>query len=337
MKFSEGPHGGRLVPLPVDSRLLADNPLGDPALREHPVYLPPGYEESDQAYPVIYYLAAYTNSGAAVGNWRGFGESLVERLDRLIESGQMGPAVVVAPDCFTRLGGNQYVDSIGVGQYASFLLHELVPAVEARFRVKSGPASRALMGKSSGGFGALHLAMAQPGQWGAVACQSGDCHFDWVYRADFPKAAGVLAKYESPDHFVEAFWDKHAPAGSDFATLMVCCLAASYDPDPEEPQKIRLPFCSRTLELDADRWAAWLAFDPIRRVSEAAPALKSLKGLYLDCGNRDQYHIHFGSRLLSERLKDAGVHHHYEEFDGTHSGIDWRLDESLPYIYRAIA
>jgi enterochelin esterase-like enzyme len=60
--------------------------------------------------------------------------------------------------------------------------------------------------------------------------------------------------------------------------------------------------------------------------------LKSLKAIFIDCGWRDQFHIHYGSRQLSEVLQEAGVEHRYEEFNGTHSGVDHRLDISLVFL-----
>ena len=65
-------------------------------------------------------------------------------------------------------------------------------------------------------------------------------------------------------------------------------------------------------------------------------SLKSLRGIYIDCGARDQYHIHYGARILSKRLHEAGIAHDYEEFDDTHSDIDYRMDVSLPFLYRAL-
>ena len=65
-------------------------------------------------------------------------------------------------------------------------------------------------------------------------------------------------------------------------------------------------------------------------------ALKSLKGIYVDCGWRDQYHLHYGARALSLELARRGIRHVYEEFDDTHSSIDYRMDVSLPFLYRAL-
>jgi hypothetical protein len=67
-----------------------------------------------------------------------------------------------------------------------------------------------------------------------------------------------------------------------------------------------------------------------------AKALRSLRGIYIDCGWADQYHIHYGARILSKRLAELGIEHVYEEFDDNHSDIDYRMDVSLPFLARAL-
>jgi hypothetical protein len=71
-------------------------------------------------------------------------------------------------------------------------------------------------------------------------------------------------------------------------------------------------------------------------VRRHASALRSLKGIYIDCGWRDQYHIHYGTRILSLELAKAGIAHAYEEFDDNHSDVDYRMNASLPFLYRAL-
>ena len=56
-----------------------------------------------------------------------------ERLDRLIGEERMPPVVVAFPDCFTRLGGNQYINSAAMGAWEDFLLYEMLPDIERRF------------------------------------------------------------------------------------------------------------------------------------------------------------------------------------------------------------
>ena len=57
---------------------------------------------------------------------------LTGTLVRLIGEERMPPVVVAFPDCFTRLGGNQYINSASMGAWEDFLLDEMVPAIEQR-------------------------------------------------------------------------------------------------------------------------------------------------------------------------------------------------------------
>mgnify|MGYP001821933760 CR=1 FL=1 len=328
---------GEVRQFPHDSRVLSGNPWGDPAQRKLSVYLPPGYGESNPPYTVLWDLAAFTNSGPGHISWRHHGENLPARLDRLIHEGTLPPVVVAMPDCYTSLGGNQYLNSSSVGRYADYLNLELVPFLSERLNIVDSRDGRGAFGKSSGGYGALMLAMSRPDIWGAVATHAADVGFELVYRPDFPLAAGVLSiNGGDPLRFLDRFWRNKKPGRADYATLMTLAMAASYDPDEEKPGEIRLPFDLATCAIDAERWQNWLAHDPLNRVSESADALRSLHALYMDAGNRDQYNIQYGTRHLAGKLEKLGVRHHYEEFDGTHSGMDWRLDFSLPFITQAL-
>lgn len=341
---------GEVQRLSHTSVVLADNPWGDPVTRELLVYLPPGFQqESDRRYPCLWALAGYTGSGLAMDNWRGFGESLPQRLDRLIASDEMGPVIVVMPDAFTSLGGNQYVDSSTLGAYSTWLTQELVPFVDENFPTLASARHRGVFGKSSGGYGALYQVMNTDDLWGAAASHAGDAHFDVVYRRDFATTANVLSQYEFDfKRFLDRFWRRPKPPnGDEVHALMILCMAASYDPDPGpdpgpdsgpgQSMGFKLPFDPFTLELDEKRWARWLEFDPIHMALQQTERLKNLRALYLDCGYRDQYAIHYGNRILAKRLEENGISHHYEEFNGTHSGIDYRLDVSLPFLYRALS
>ena len=324
---------GQVTSLRHRSELLVGNALGDPVERDHPVYLPPGYEQGEQHYPVLWCLAAYTNAGPGQVNWRNHGENLPRRLDRLIAEEKMPPVIMVFPDCYTSLGGNQYVNTPAMGRYADYIADELVPAVDEAFRTVAEPAGRAVFGKSSGGFGALHLAMERPDTFAAAASHAGDAGFDRVYRRDFPLCCDVLARHDGDlEHFVRTFWRDKRPGGAAFHTMMTLCLAASYSPATDRPLGLQLPFDLRTCRLDEAVWERWLEFDPVVAARTHADALKGLSGLWIDAGSRDQYFIHYGTRELHDMLEELGVDHHYEEFDGTHSGIDWRYDASVPWL-----
>ena len=85
-----------------------------------------------------------------------------------------------------------------------------------------------------------------------------------------------------------------------------------------------------------ERWRNWLRHDPVKLVTRYAGNLRRLAGVYIDCGWRDQYQIHYGSRQLSRALTESGIAHRYEEFYDDHSDVDYRMDTSLPYLYRAL-
>ncbi|MBI3371017.1 MAG: hypothetical protein HY017_04555, partial [Betaproteobacteria bacterium] len=111
-------HSGTLVILEHSSAILRGNPLGDPHVRKLGVWLPPQYDANRRnRFPVLYDLVGFTGSGLAHTNWKPFGDNVPERAARLIREQKMGPAIIVFPDCFTALGGNQYVNSSAIGDY----------------------------------------------------------------------------------------------------------------------------------------------------------------------------------------------------------------------------
>ncbi len=362
------PHSpaGTLVIVEHTSPILADNPLGDPHVRKLAVWLPAQYDEGaargrGKRFPVFYDLVGYTGSGLAHVNWRAFEENIPERAARLVHERKMGPAMLVFPDCFTALGGNQYVNSSAIGNYADYLTREIIPFVDREFRTLAGREHRGCFGKSSGGYGAIIHGMQYAKYWGAVANHSGDAYFDFIYRKDWPNTLDELAKHRKKQRrpgaidvlreehgaaeglddgrvkrFLKHVGKKENPSSDEVHCLMNLCMAATYDADPKAPNGFRLPFNLETGEIIEARWRQWLKHDPVNLVAKYKANLATLKGIYIDCGWRDQYRIHYGARILSKRLARHGIAHSYAEFDGTHSGIDYRMERSLPFLYRAL-
>ncbi len=333
------PLRGRIAEIRVESSALAGNLLGDPTCRSVAVYLPPGYDGADDDYPLFVDLAAFTSSGLKRLSWSAFGESVPQRIDRLITEGAMGPVIVAFPDCFTALGGNQYIDSLALGRWEEFVTVDLLRALEGAFRVRPGRDHRAVYGKSSGGYGALVHGMRHADVWGAAASHSGDVGFDLLYRPDFAKTLDALARFGGDvEAFIAHVREGRKIRGDHFHALMSLAMSAIYDPDPEAYWGINLPVDPHTCELDEVAWGRWLAHDPLRMIEapEHQAGLRSLKGLFIDVGSRDQYMIHYGTRALIRRLVAAEIDHVYEEFDDNHSSVDYRLDVSLPYLYRAL-
>lgn len=330
---------------PLDSQLLQNNPLGDPATRQVPVYLPPGYEDTDRRYPVVYLLAGFAGRGSFMLNDSAFDETIAERLDRLITNQQIQPLIVVLPDCFTRYGGSQYLNSSATGRYEDYLVEEVVPFIDQRFRTRAEAGYRAIAGKSSGGYGALVQAMRHPDLFGAVACHSGDIYFEYCYKPDFVKCLnainqeGLTTPTKLAD-FLKNFYPKMHPKPNSFFDLIhIPAMAACYSPHPDSPTGFDLPFDMLTGELRSEVWQRWLDFDPLTMVAHEpyGDALRQLKLLYLDCGNRDEYALHYGARIFAKKLPALEIPYVYDEFRGTHRHTQHRYDVSLVAISKAFA
>ncbi len=193
---------GRVVVLEHDSRILRDNPLRDPHLRQLAVWLPAQYDAGGshgrgRRFPVLYDMVGFTGSGLSHVAWKNFSENVPERAARLVHERRMGPAIIVFPDCFTALGGNQYINSSAIGDYADYLTREIVPFVDREFRTLASRDHRGCFGKSSGGYGAIIHGMRYAATWGAIADHSGDAYFDFVYWHDWPNTLNELAKYRA--------------------------------------------------------------------------------------------------------------------------------------------
>ena len=314
---------GRVERLVVDSEVLAGNPLGDPSRRELPVYVPPA--EGD--LPVVFVLAGFTGRGQSYLETHPWRRGVVWHYDRAVAAGEAPPAILALPDCFTRLGGSQYVDSPAVGRYAEHVSRELVPLVDERFPTSG---RRGVAGKSSGGFGALHLAMNHAGVFRACASISGDAAFDVLFPGEFLACLRGLVAYEmDPARFLEAFLAKPDLSGDGHAVINVLAMAACYSPNPSAPLGFDLPFELETGELIPDVWSRWLAFDPLVAAARHADALKRLDLLHLECGLADEFHLQWAARRLSRELTRLGIPHTHEEHPGGHRGIDHRFGPVL--------
>ena len=326
---------GRVVSLTVESQVLGGNLLGDPVARRVDVYIPAGHDGA--GLPLLIDLVGFTAGGPAHTNWIAFRENVPERLDRLIGEGLMPPVVAAFPDCFTRLGGNQYINSTAMGRWSDFLIDEMLPRVEGRFGC-GGEGRRGVFGKSSGGYGAIVHALDHPDVWSAAACHSGDMAFELCYLPDMPDVLRGLATSEGS---IEAWWKKfeaaRKPSDSALKVVNILAMAASYDPDPSQFLGLRLPVSADTCERIPERWNNWLKHDPVVKLQAQANGLRKLKGLYIDCGTSDQFNLLYGARRFSRRLHELGIAHRYEEFEDNHSAVDYRMDESLPFLAKALA
>jgi Putative esterase len=325
---------GRFDEHAFESEVLKDNALGDPHVRPLWVYVPPGYDDSEERLPSIYVIQGLTGQLDMWRNRTAFRKNFPELTDELFASGDCPPCVVVFVDAWTSLGGSQFIDSPGTGKYLTYICDELVPFVDSQYRTLADAGHRGITGKSSGGYGAMVDPMVRPDVWGGLATHAGDALFEMCYLPDFRKSVRVLRdSYESSfDTFWEDFRSRPAfSKDSDYHLLNDWCMAACYSANDDG--SVELPYDVATGELRPEIWERWLAWDPVRMVSKHPDALKGLKAIYIDCGKRDQFYLDLGAEAFRRELEKIGVTDvFFELFDATHSAIEYRYPIALKYL-----
>jgi S-formylglutathione hydrolase FrmB len=315
---------GRIEIIEFESECLKGNPLGDPSIRELCVYLPPSYDENDTRFPTVYCLTGFTGRGKMLLNDNAFSPNIAQRMDSLIAAKAIKPMIVVMPDCFTKFGGSQYINSTATGNYEDYLTAEILQFVDQKYRTIADKNSRAVMGKSSGGYGALICGIRHADKFGLISSISGDAYFEFCYLSDFPKAfRGIRG---NPAKFIERFLGSEKQNKGDFPALNILGMSSCYSPNGSD---FDLPFDLETGEIREDIWAKWLAHDPVRLVEKSVENLKSLRLLHLDAGTRDEFALDLGARILSKKLTSLGISHVHDEFDDGHFNISYRYNRSL--------
>jgi S-formylglutathione hydrolase FrmB len=332
---------GRLDEHVITSELLRDNRLNDPYERPLWVYVPRGYDEDPgRRFPSVYVIQGYTGHVAMWRNRVAFRQPFVETADQVFARGEAPPAIVVYVDAWTAYGGSQFVDSPGTGRYHSYLCEEVVPWVDAHYRTIPSREHRGIAGKSSGGFGAMITPMLRPDLFGALATHAGDALYELCYIPEFGPAVRVLRGYDGD---IFRWWDdfrsrvSFTKEGDELLLGLLgvaACFSARDDGTPE------LPFDPQTGVIRDEVWQRWLKWDPVRMAPNHADALRSLKGIWIDGGTRDEWFLDVGAQAFRHALEQIGVPDeivHFELFEAAHGGIDYRYPLSLAWLCARLA
>ncbi|MGH3499068.1 MAG: alpha/beta hydrolase [Nocardioidaceae bacterium] len=331
---------GRLDHHTIDSDALRGNPLGDPPERPLWVYVPPGYDDDASVrWPSVYVIQGYTGNVTMWANRTAYRQPFIETADAVFADGDTPGCVVVYVDAWTAYGGSQFVDSPGTGAYHSYLCDEVVPWVDAHYRTIDAPASRAISGKSSGGFGAMITPMLRPDLFGALATHAGDSLYELCYVPEFGKAARLLREY---DHDITKWWDDFRSRTSftkeaDHGLLMVLGCSACFS--ARDDGTVELPFDPRSGVLRPDVWQRWLDRDPVRMVETYADAVRGLRAVWIDAGKKDEWFLDLGAEAFHDEILRVGLPEDriaFELFEGTHMAIDYRYPMALSWLARRL-
>jgi len=252
------------------------------------------------------------------------------------------PSIVVFADGWTAYGGSQFLNSPATGMYHSYLCEEIVPWIDARYRTLADRDHRALAGKSTGGYCAMVTPMLRPDLFGALATHAGDALFEAGYRTELTRRARLLRDLYggSYERFLADF--RTRPAGTragDLELMEVYAYASAYSAD--EDGTVRIPFDEAGVMVP-EVWDRWLARDPVVMAGEPAysEALRSLRAIWIDAGDKDEYYLDLGATAFRRALDAACVSEeriYFELFDGGHGGTEHRYPLALAWLSERMA
>lgn len=310
---------GRIVVTTVHASIL-ENQIGDAIDRSVTIYLPPSYDrDTSRRYPVAYLLHGATSDPKEWldGSYQGL--DLGVALDQ-----QAGNAeyVVVMPLANNSFGGTFYVNSAAFGHWEDFIATELVAFVDTRFRTLPTRQSRALVGQSMGGFGALYLAGRHTDTFGYVYAMSPCC---LAFLGDL-----------APD---SDRW-RNEPRGWLRAMALAFSPTASAASALSSPPLPFAPAAGGQLEEVAAVAASWRDHMPLYRLAGDPSAYRKLCAIALEAGQQDEIpSVTLGAAAFSRELNRAGITHTYDEFIGGHTNRTRERFERtvLPFLARVLS
>jgi len=281
--------------------------------RNYTIYLPEGYYESNEEYPVIYFLHGF---GGTNNSYNAFHSSL----NSMMADNTIMDMIVVSADGSTDLySGSFYTNSILNGDYGDYIAYDLVNHVDTSFRTLAMREFRGLSGHSMGGYGAFRLGLYHSDIFSSFAAHSGPIHLE---NLNNPFLINVI--------LIEAFFGPLEPDNGP-TTLMMFGLSAAFSPNLDNPPwYVDLPMDNGG-NVNWDVFEMWQAHDPYLLVDDYLETLAT-QNIYFDCGNQDELQLAPHSEDMHDKLFELGIEHTYAPYSGSHSGsIYQKLEDSFEF------
>lgn len=319
--------GFKVHTLKIKSQILRKNTLGDSPIRYNPVLIPEG-EPPKGGFPVVLILAGFAGNGPKYFAPKVFEINGPQVLSQCLKAGEAPEAIYCFVDALTFWGGSQFINSSGTGNYEDYLVDEVVVGLKEKFPVHTKASRWCVAGGSSGGYGALHLSSKYPDLFGVAAAIAPDSFFEASLLPEIRKVAPYIKRIGGVKGVKAELLDgKLLSRKVSFDILNVIGMGTCYA--PAQRGEIQIPIDDRGLLLK-DIWKTWVKNDPIHFLKKRKSKIERLKSIYLDVGDRDQFHLQFGSRQIKDLLAPMKVKLHYSEFSGTH----WDIGKRRPEMWR---
>ncbi len=295
-----------------------ENEGGEDPTRRVTVYLPPGYDNSNDRYPVLYYLHGFTWSDSM----QIVGDKFDKILDKAIATGKIKPVIVVMPDHHTLFRGSFYTNSSLTGNWADFTAIDLVKYADENFRTIPNRESRGIVGHSMGGLGAIKIGMLFPD---VFSCVYG------ISPAVMGMVKGWGPSYTGYKRAQEIKTREELIKGyDDFDANAAVAIGRAFSPNPQNPPfHADLPYTyeGENLVVNYPTIKKWKANMPLHMAEDYVENLKKLTALKFDWGKNEEYrYVVQGCEAFSLELEILGINHYAEEYVGRHFDKVWTDD-----------
>jgi enterochelin esterase-like enzyme len=295
------PAAGTVEKIKVHGASLEGNLEGDSPDRDVFIYLPPSYaSQPNRRYPVVYFLHGY--GATADAYWRLM--TVPDTAGRLMSAGTVQEMILVHPDAHTVYDGSMYSNSPVTGDWETYVARDLVAYVDSHYRTMANVESRGLVGHSMGGYGTLRVAMKAPGVFSSIYAMSSCCLMNNGAARPPGQAANTKAGAKGG-----------AKGGGGFAKAPMA-QAAAWSPNPANPPNYFDVAADESGNVRPEVAARWAANSPLVFVGQYVPSLKALRSIMMDVGDQDT--LVTTNKQLDTRLKELGVAHGFEVYEGNH-------------------
>ena len=306
----------------VHSAAIEGNLEGNSADRDVIVVLPPDYAKNrTRRYPVVYALHGYS-----IGADQWTKEIHVPASVEGAFARGVSPMILVFPDSKTMHNGSMYASSQTVGDFERFISHDLIAAIDARYRTIPRREARGLAGHSMGGYGTARIGMKHADMYGAIYMMSPCCLSPRAMARPEGTDEKLLTSLASPAESAKLNWGQRA----------MLAASAAWSPNPKNPP-LYLDLPVKDGKVRDDIVAKWLANTPLAFVDQYVTPLRSYRAIGLDVGSQDG--LKADAQKLHEALDSYGIAHKFEIYEGDHvNRIGVRFQEQvLPFFGRALA
>ncbi len=322
--------------LEIESKALKKNPLKDSNIRWNPFLVPKSKPNRKRGFPVVVVLAGFTGNGPNYFSMRTFEDNFPQVIDRQYSNGLAPKSIYFFVDAMTSWGGSQFLNSKGTGHYEDYIIQELVEVLKSDPDISKDPKDWIIMGGSSGGYGALHLASKYPNVFSRCAAIAPDSMFETVYLNDFYQAAGRILSEGGSKKILQQIKDGSFKKSKGWHEVINALgMAACYSPG-KYAGDLNYPIDLKTGKLNPIVWKKWKKHDPVEFLKSRAQSLKKLRSIFLEVGTKDEFNLQFGAREIHKILKSRKIKCHYHEYSGGHFDLSSRRPSFLEWANKQL-